>query len=75
MGERVFGKVMREFGYEPAQTGLVIPSPVELARILAILPGRLFNMLFRSTKPFRMAKLKRHMDVLERVLEGLPYLR
>jgi hypothetical protein len=60
VGERIFGGVMRELGYEPvAGRGPFPPSPWELMRILAFLPGRLFNMLFRSHKPFKLAKVRR----------------
>jgi hypothetical protein len=64
VGERVFGNVMRELGYVPAPEGAGWPSPFELVGILAVLPGRLFNMLFRSPKPFRMAKMKRVLSLL-----------
>jgi hypothetical protein len=63
VGERVFGKLMLQFDYRPADRA-VVPSPVELAGILAVLPGRLFNQMFRSPKPFRMAKLKRVLAFL-----------
>ena len=64
VGERVFGKTMRELGYEPAAERAHRPSPVELVRILAVLPVRLFNMLFRSHKPFRISKMRRVMSSL-----------
>jgi hypothetical protein len=64
VGERVFGKPMRELGYEPAREGAGAPSPWELFRIMAVLPGRLFNMLFRSPKPFRIAKVRRVLSNL-----------
>jgi hypothetical protein len=66
VGERVFGAPMRELGYEPATEAARVPSPWELARILAVLPGRLFNMLFRSPKPFRVAKVRRVLSHLGR---------
>jgi hypothetical protein len=64
VGERVFGRVMRELGYEPARESASVPSPWELARILVVLPGRLFNMLFRSPKPFRIEKVRRVLSHL-----------
>jgi hypothetical protein len=64
VGERVFGKIMKDFGYEPASgNGAPRPAAGELARILAILPGRLINLLFRSGKPFKLAKLKRVLSL------------
>ena len=60
VGERIFGSVMREMGYEPAALeGGVRPSVRELAGIGAVLPGRLFNLLFRSHKPFKLSKVRR----------------
>jgi hypothetical protein len=60
LGERIFAPVMTELGYRPvARSEGLRPSPVELLRILAILPGRLYNMLFRSHKPFRLSKVRR----------------
>ena len=42
------------------------PSPVELARIGAQLPERAFNLLFRTGKPFRVAKLTRVLGLFRR---------
>jgi len=64
VGERAFGNVMRELGYEPAREGAGPPSPLELLRILAVLPGRLYNQLFRTPKPLRMAKVRRVLALL-----------
>lgn len=58
LGERIFGEMMPAFGYERAARGTA-PSPVELARIGAALPGRAFNLFFRTGKPFRVSKLAR----------------
>jgi hypothetical protein len=60
VAERITGPWMDALGYErdAARQGLR-PSPIELARIASLLPGRLFNMLFRSHKPFRITKVKR----------------
>lgn len=63
LGERVFGGVMRELGYEPVGSE-VRPSPLGLLKIGALLPGRLFNLLFRSYKPFRLSKLRRVLELL-----------
>ena len=64
LGERVFGRVMQDFGYKPASAnGAPRPALGELARILAILPGRLVNLLFRSGKPFKISKLKRVLSL------------
>lgn len=57
LGERVFGTEMAALGYDPAGTGG--PSPWELAKIGLQLPGRLFNLMFRTGKPLTMAKLRR----------------
>ncbi len=58
LGERVFGETMQRFGYEPAAPR-VRPSPIELVKIGALLPGRVFNLFFRTGKPFKLAKLLR----------------
>ena len=60
LGERIFGKTMVALGYElvSSREGLR-PSLVELVKIFALLPPRLFNMLFRSYKPFRLGKIRR----------------
>ena len=51
---------MDAFGYERAGRDLAVrPSFFELIAILAILPSRLFNLLFRSHKPFRLVKVRR----------------
>jgi hypothetical protein len=60
LGERIFGKTMIALGYEPeSREGNLHPSLPELLRIFALLPPRLFNMLFRSYKPFRLGKVRR----------------
>lgn len=65
IAEQVNGRWMREFGYEPfSAESPPRPSPVELARFAAILPGRLVNLLFHSHKPFRLAKVRRVLSLL-----------
>jgi hypothetical protein len=61
IGERIFGAMMTRFEYAPFSNGErpLKPSVLQLARILAVLPGRLYNTLFRTAKPFKMSKLKR----------------
>ena len=60
MAEKIIGCRMEEFGYSRS-TGneAVRPSPIELMAIGATLPPRLFNLLFRSHKPFRLVKVRR----------------
>jgi hypothetical protein len=65
LGERVFGDAMRPLGYEPAAGG-VWPSPLELVRIAALLPGRAFNLFFRTGKPFKPSKLVRVLGLSRR---------
>lgn len=60
--ERLCAPVMRSLGYVP--DGGLRPSPVGLARALAMVPGRLFNMLFRGRKEFRIAKVRRVLGSL-----------
>jgi hypothetical protein len=65
LGERIFGGVMRELGYEPASgNGAYRPSIVELGRILAFLPRRFLNLILHSGKPFTLAKLRRVLAFL-----------
>ncbi len=61
LGERVFGSLRARLGYPPpVEDGARLkPSMLELVWIGARLPGRLFNMLFRSQKPFTLAKFRR----------------
>ncbi len=65
LGERIFGPVMAPLGYDAVSSGTT-PSPVELARIGAQLPERAFNLLFRTGKPFRVAKLTRVLGLFRR---------
>lgn len=64
VGERVFGEIMTRLEYEPSSNGdaPIKPSLLELARIGIVLPGRLYNALFRTAKPFRLSKLKRVLE-------------
>lgn len=59
IAERITGRCMQEFGYERSKSPAVQPSVFELTAIGAMLPGRLFNLLFRSHKPFRLVKVRR----------------
>jgi hypothetical protein len=59
IAERITGRCMDEFEYERTSNQDLRPSPVELLSIGAMLPSRLFNLLFRSHKPFRLAKVRR----------------
>jgi hypothetical protein len=65
LSERIFRDVMTRFGYEPV-AGQLRPSAAELLRIAALLPGRAFNLLFRTGKPFTLAKLARVLGLLRR---------
>ena len=57
--ERITGRCMDQFGYERSLKDKARPSLFELIGIAAKLPTRLFNLLFRSHKPFRLAKVRR----------------
>ena len=63
--ERVCGPTMESLGY-PSETGnrALPPSFAEFAGILSIVPSRLFNMLFRGRKTFRIEKLRRVISSL-----------
>ncbi|MFN8178854.1 MAG: sulfotransferase [bacterium] len=65
LGERICGDVMRELGYEPASNGQA-PSAMELAKVAALLPGRAFNLLFRTGKPFTFSKLARVLTLFRK---------
>lgn len=64
VGERIFGTVMEELGYTRVAPGLSRPSPVELARIATILPGRLLNQARSGGKRLTLAKLRRVLGSL-----------
>ena len=56
--ERLCGPVMAELGYAAVcSTERIRPNPVDLIGAIALVPQRLFNMLFRSRKPFHWRKL------------------
>ena len=57
--QRIAGTEMRALGYEPVATQLGPGEWGNLLKILAQLPVRVFNLLFRTGKPFTVAKLKR----------------
>ncbi|GJM45502.1 MAG: hypothetical protein DHS20C21_23440 [Gemmatimonadota bacterium] len=65
MGERIFGEMRERLGYPPAvEDGQRLrPTVGGLARMALLLPGRVFNLLFRSHKPFTMAKFRRVMGL------------
>ena len=65
IGQRVFGELMERFDYASWSNGdgRLRPSALELARILAVLPGRAYNLLFRTAKPFKLSKLKRVLSL------------
>jgi hypothetical protein len=65
LGERICGDVMRQLGYDPAATG-TRPSVVELAKIAFFLPGRAFNLFFRTGKPFKWSKVGRVLALFRR---------
>ncbi len=65
IAQRLTGRWMAAFGYAPLEGALAPrPSPVELARIAAVLPGRLYNLLFHSHKPLRFEKVRRVFSLL-----------
>ena len=64
LGERIFGGTMRQLGYEPRGKSAGPLSVPELLRTLAVLPGRLFNILFRTGKPLTLAKVRRVLSSL-----------
>jgi len=61
VGERIYGRLRARLGYGPPvePPARLRPSPLELLRIGASLPARLVNLLFRTQKPFTLAKLRR----------------
>jgi hypothetical protein len=68
IAEKITGSIMDAFGYERAGKARPLrPSPFELAGIALRLPGRLFNMLFRSHKPFRLVKVRRVLSLFRAV--------
>ncbi|MAF27101.1 MAG: sulfotransferase [Gemmatimonadota bacterium] len=67
IGERVFGGVMEELGFaRSSRSGMLPPSLPETARILSLIPVRLFNMLFRGLKPVRISKIRRVFTLFRR---------
>jgi hypothetical protein len=64
LAESVCGPTMKTLNYEPETGDRLPPSFPELAGILAIAPSRLFNMLFRGRKSFRVGKLRRVISSL-----------
>jgi hypothetical protein len=60
--ERLCGGVMDGFGYPPE--GGRRPSLRALSSVAVLVPGRLFNMLFRGRKEFRLAKVWRVLGSL-----------
>lgn len=63
--ERICGSTMEHFGYRTEMTDRSLPpSPIEFSRIVSIVPGRLFNMLFRGRKEFRIEKVRRVLSSL-----------
>jgi hypothetical protein len=64
LGERIFGPVMEPLGYTRVAAGLPGPSPAELARITAVLPGRLLNQVRAGGKKLTFAKLRRVLGSL-----------
>jgi omega-hydroxy-beta-dihydromenaquinone-9 sulfotransferase len=66
VGERVYSRLREQLGYGPPLRegeGRLRPSPVELAGIALSLPVRLFNLLFRTQKPFTLSKFRRVMGL------------
>lgn len=59
LAERLCRVRMTEFGYEPAGVRLGVGDTGSILRILALLPGRAFNLLFRTGKPFTWQKVGR----------------
>ncbi len=62
VGEKVFGELRGKLGYAaPGADGSPAPKPSlpELLRIAAVLPSRLWSMVFHSHKPFTLAKFRR----------------
>jgi len=63
LAEKITGRCMDQFGYPRSAKGQPRPSPFELIAIAAKLPARLFNLLFRSHKPFRLVKVRRVLSL------------
>lgn len=64
VGERIFGPVMERLGYPRAAAAGPRPSALELARIAAVLPGRVLNQVRSGEKRFTLAKLRRVLGSL-----------
>jgi len=64
VGERIFGPVMEQLGYDRIAHGLERPSPGELVHIAASLPGRLLNQARTGRKKLTLAKLRRVLGSL-----------
>jgi hypothetical protein len=62
LGERVFARERERLGYPPPRRPddpPLRPSPGELLAVAVRLPQRVYNLLFRSHKPFHWSKLRR----------------
>lgn len=57
--ERLCGPTMQILGYELSGTKLTPRMTPGLLKTAAMMPGRLFNLMFRTNKPFTFAKLGR----------------
>ena len=57
--QRICDQELRHFGYEPVPVRLGPGDLGALLKIMLLLPGRLYNLLFRTGKPFTASKLKR----------------
>lgn len=59
--QRIARREMEQLGFAPIDARLGAGDLGGLLRILLALPGRVFNLLFRTGKPFTLGKLKRVM--------------
>lgn len=57
--QRIARHEMQRLGFEPVPVRLGVRDTASLVKIVLLLPGRAFNLLFRTGKPFTFAKLRR----------------
>jgi hypothetical protein len=63
--QRIARREMEQLGFAPIDARLGAGDLGGLLRILLALPGRVFNLLFRTGKPFTFSKLRRVMGKTE----------
>jgi hypothetical protein len=64
LAQSICGSGMRAFGYEPIAVRRGLGDTRTVLRILLLLPGRAFNLFFRTGKPFTWNKVRRILSAL-----------